>query len=170
MFRKIAVLASCLFVTTMANAQMEAAQKVELDIDTGVVFKASVSALWDVIKDPAAWAGFSNGYVQSIETTGEKGNQKRTIHFADGTQRKDMVTQYQPEYKMIVFKISEPLEPSVKECTLIFVIRTPEESGTAEFHIGVLIHGNKSDKAKMLLHLKQEMKNYLQGMSSRFSQ
>ncbi|NML21427.1 hypothetical protein HHL16_11110 [Pseudoflavitalea sp. G-6-1-2] len=169
MFRKIAAFAACLFVASLANAQMEAAQKVHLDIDTGVVYKTSVIALWDAIKDPAAWAAFSNGFVQSIEVTGEKENQKRTIQFTDGTQRKDMVTQYQPEYKMIVFKMSEPMEPSVKDCTLMFVIRTPEESCTAEFHIGVIMQGNKADKEKMLPHLRKEMASYLQGMSNRFS-
>ena len=169
MFRKIIALAGLLFAVTTIHAQMEAAQKIKLDIDTGVVFKTTVSSLWDVIKDPAGWASFSNGYVQSITPTGEAANQRRTFVFADGTERTDVITQYQPEYKMIVFKVSGPLEPSVKECSVFFVVRTPEEPGTAELHIGAVIHGSKTDKEKMLPKLKKEMSNYLQGMSSRFS-
>lgn len=148
---------SCLF------AQMEAAQKISWDYDTTVKFNKPVPALWDAIKDPAKWAAISNGYITSIDVKGETHNLKREITFADGSKRKDEVTQYQPEYKFIVLKITDPVPVSVKNNTLAFTAAT-EGDGVSSLHVFFRAEGDEAQKSILINTLRKEIANYMEGL------
>lgn len=143
--------------------QMEAAQKITWDFDTTVVFQKPVPILWNAIKDPAQWAAISNGYITSINAKGETANLKREIIFADGTKRKDEITQYQPEYKFIVLKIIDPVPASVTNNTLAFSAAT-EGEGVSSLHIFFRADGDEAQKAVLISAVRKEVVNYLEGL------
>lgn len=159
----------CLLVSVQSMAQMEAARKITYDIDTTVKFKVPVPVLWDAIKEPAKWADISNGYIKSISVIGDLPQQSRVVSFADGTERKDIVAQYQPEYRFIVFKISEPLSPAIKDNMFAFTAAS-EGKGLSSLHIMVKAEGDEKEKAALLNSLKKEIDGYIDGLAKLFSE
>lgn len=143
--------------------QMEAAKKVSWDFDTTVIFQKSVPVLWNAIKDPAQWASISNGYISSINVKGETAKLKREVIFADGSKRKDEVTQYQPEYKFIVLTITDPVPASVTNNTLAFAAAT-EGEGVSSLHIFFRADGDEAQKAVLIAALRKEVANYMEGL------
>jgi len=159
----------CLMASVPSMAQMEPARRITYDIDTTVKFNVSVSVLWDAIKQPAKWADISNGYIKSISVIGDLPQQSRVVTFADGTQRKDIVTQYQPEYRFIVFKITDPISPAIKDNILGFTVAT-EGKGVSSLHIMTKVEGVEKEKRILLNSLKKEMDEYISGLTELFSE
>lgn len=156
----------CLIMSLTSFSQMGAAQKIVLDIDTAVNLNVSVATLWDSIKDPATWAAFSNGYIKSIEASGDFQGLKRTLHFSDGRERTDVVKQYQPEYKFIVITITG-VPASIKDNFFMFTA-TSEGKGLSKLNIAVRVEGDKKEKAALLNALKPEIQAYIMGLTEYF--
>jgi hypothetical protein len=153
----------CVISCSCSFAQMEAARKISWDYDTTVIFNKPVPVLWNTIKDPAQWAAISNGYIASIDVKGEAQYLKREITFADGSKRKDEVTQYQPEYKFIVLKIIDPVPASIKDNTFAFTAAT-EGEGISSLHVFFRADGDKTDKMILINRLRMEVANYMEGL------
>lgn len=162
-YKYLAALFFCVAHYSCSFGQMEAAQKITWDYDTTVTFKKSVPVLWDVIKDPAQWAAISNGYITSINVKGETVGQKRELTFADGTKRKDVVVQYQPEYKFIVLKITDPVPSGVKDNTFAVTAST-EGEGVSSLHFMLRAEGDEQQKSPMINALKKETIQYIEGL------
>jgi hypothetical protein len=145
-------------------AQMETARKMTWDMDTAVHFHVAVPVLWDAIKEPASWAAISNGYIQSISISGEGSGQTRTVHFSDGTERKDAIAQYQPEYRFIVYKIGALLSAGSKDNLMTFTADT-EGKGLSRLRIGIKVDGDGKEKKELLEALKKEMRGYIAGLT-----
>lgn len=157
-----------LLVNTQVKAQMEAAEKVHWDADTVVNFTVKSSPVWDLIKDMSKWNELSNGFVQSVTVSGQEPNQTRIVKFADGSERKDLITQYQPEYKMIVLKLADPLPAGIQDATVAYYV-SHKESGGSELRVTILVKGEKAGKNKLVERLKQEAASYLKGISAKLS-
>ncbi|QEC42481.1 hypothetical protein [Pseudobacter ginsenosidimutans] len=157
-----------LFTGAKVNAQMTAAQKFHWDADTAAVFSVKSLPVWDLIKETGKWNEISNGYVQSVTVMGDHPNQTRVVKFADGKERKDLVAQYQPEYKMIVLKLAAPLPAGIKEGVMAFYV-TNKEAGGSELRITIVVKGEDVPKAALVEELKQEAAAYLKGVSARVS-
>jgi hypothetical protein len=123
-----------LLTSVQALAQMEAARKIVYDIDTTVKFNVSVPVLWDAIKEPAKWTDVSNGYIRSITVSGSLPNQIRVVNFADGTTRKDVIAQLQPEHRFIVLKIIDPVSSAIKDNILAFTASTRKRIVQSPFY------------------------------------
>ncbi|MDH7460149.1 SRPBCC family protein [Chitinophagaceae bacterium 26-R-25] len=162
-YKYILVLFFCVATYYSSFAQMQAAQKLTWDFDTTVRFQKPVPVLWDAIKNPATWATISNGYIKSIDVKGETQNLKREITFADGSKRKDEVTQYQAEYKFIVLKIVDPVPASITANTLAFHAAT-EGEGISSLHVFFRAEGDDAQKAVLISALKKEVANYMEGL------
>ena len=168
MYAKIKCLViGCLLASVHTMAQMEPAKRITMDFDTTVKFNISVATLWNTLKDPATWAQFSNGYIKSIEVVGDLPKQTRIVHFADGTERKDIVAQYQPEYRFIVFKIADPLSPAIKDNVFGFTSAT-EGKGLSSLHMMIKIEGDEKEKSVLLNALKKEITGYIAGLTKLF--
>ncbi|MDI3321179.1 SRPBCC family protein [Pinibacter soli] len=163
MHKYLLIVFFCVANYSCSFAQMQAAQKTSWDFDTTVKFNKPVPALWDAIKDPAKWATISNGYITSIDAKGEAQNLKREITFADGSKRKDEVTQYQPEYKFIVLKVTDPVPASITTNTLAFHAAT-EGEGISSLHIFFRAEGDEAQKAGLISALRKEIANYMEGL------
>ncbi|WP_127130573.1 hypothetical protein [Pseudoflavitalea rhizosphaerae] len=157
-----------LFTGVKVNAQMTAAQKSHWDVDTAVVFSVKSVPVWDQIKETGKWNEISNGYVQAVTVMGEHPNQTRIVKFADGKERKDLVSQYQPEYKMIVLKLADPLPAGIYEGVMAFYVSNKEEGGS-ELRITIRVKGDDEPKSALVGQLKQEAAAYLKGISDRLS-
>jgi hypothetical protein len=169
-FFKIGALFSiALIFSIQSKAQMEAARKIQYDADTLAKFNVPVSVLWDAIKEPAKWADISNGYIKSITVSEDLVGKNRMVHFADGTERKDMIAQYQPEYKFIVLKVYEPLPSEIKDNTMAFTAAT-DGKGFASLHVFIKVDGAEAEKIKMLDMLKKEAYAYIEGLRKLFQQ
>jgi len=162
-YKYLVMLFFCAANYTCSFAQMEAAKKIDWDFDTTVKFNKPVPVLWDAIKDPAKWATISNGYITSIDVKGETQHLKREITFADGSKRKDEVTQYQPEYKFIVLKLVDPVPASITENTLAFAASTVGE-GVSSLHIFFRADGDEAQKTILINALRKEVANYMEGL------
>jgi hypothetical protein len=162
-YKYLMILFFCVANYSCCFAQMEAAQKIRWDFDTTVKFNKPVPALWDAIKDPAQWAAISNGYITSIDVKGSTQNLKREITFADGSKRKDEVTQYQPEYKFIVLKITDPVPASITSNTLAFTAAT-EGEGVSTLHVFFRADGDEAQKTIFINALRKEIANYMEGL------
>lgn len=159
----------CLLASVQTMAQMEPARRITFDLDTTVKFNVSVATLWDTLKEPATWANFSNGHIKSIEVSGDLPKQTRIVHFADGTERKDIVVQYQPEYRFIVFKIADPLSPAIKDNVFGFTSAT-EGKGLSSLHIMIKVEGDEKEKKVLLNALKKERDGYIAGLTKLFAE
>ncbi|MBV4357612.1 SRPBCC family protein [Pinibacter aurantiacus] len=162
-YKYLLIVFFCVATNASSFAQMQSAQKQTWDFDTTVKFNKPVPALWDAIKDPAKWATISNGYITSIDAKGETQNLKREITFADGSKRKDEVTQYQPEYKFIVLKITDPVPASITENTLAVHAAT-EGEGVSSLHIFFRAEGDEAQKAILISTLRKEIEHYMEGL------
>lgn len=162
-YKFLVILFFCVANYSCSFGQMEAAQKIAWDFDTTVTFNKPVPVLWNALKNPADWAAISNGYITSINAKGETVNLRREITFADGSKRKDEITQYQPEYKFIVLKITDPVPASVTNNTLAFSAST-EGEGVSSLHIFFRAEGDEAQKAVLINSLRKEVVNYLEGL------
>jgi hypothetical protein len=154
----------CLLASVQSMAQMGAAGKITYDIDTTVKFDVSVSILWEAINEPAKWADISNGYIKSVAVSGDLPNQTRLVHFADGMERKDVISQYQPEYRFIVLKITGPLSPAIKDNMFCFAAAT-DGKGLSSLHFMIKVAGEEREKKELLDSLKKEMYGYITGLT-----
>lgn len=150
------------------NAQMTAAQKFHWDVDTIAAFSVKSLPVWDLIKETGKWNEISNGYVQSVTVTGDHPHQTRIVKFADGKERKDLVAQFQPEYKMVVLKLADPLPSGIKEGVMAFYVTNKEERGS-ELRITIIVKGDDGPKNALVAELKKEAAAYLKGISAKFS-
>ena len=157
-----------LFTSAKVNAQMTAAQKLHWDVDTVAAFSVKSLPVWDLIKETGKWNEISDGYIQLVTATGDHPNQTRVLKFADGKERKDLVAQYQPEYKMIVLKLADPLPAGIKEGTMAFYVANKEEGGS-ELRITVIVRGDDAPKAALIAELKKEAAAYLRGISGKLA-
>jgi hypothetical protein len=162
-YKYLAVMFFCVAHYSCSFGQMEAAQKMNWDYDTTVTFKKSVPVLWDAIKDPAQWAAFSNGYITSINVKGETAGQRRELFFADGSKRKDQVVQYQPEYKFIVLKITDPVPSGVTDNTFAVTAAT-EGEGISSLHFMLRAEGDEQQKSVLVNAVKKEIVQYIEGL------
>lgn len=162
------LLVAGLAVSLTSSGQMGAAQRVEYDIDTAAKFNVAVSILWDAVKEPAKWADFSNGYISSIIVNGNVPDQTRVVRFADGSERKDVVLQYQPEYKFMVMKITDPLNKAITDNILVFT-SVADGQGRSKLEIRIKADGDEKEKTAFLNALRKEMNNYMIGLAKRFA-
>lgn len=161
-------LALTILVSTQVKAQMAAAEKVHWDVDTVAGFTAKSSPVWELIKDMSKWNELSNGFVQSVTVTGEGTRQTRLVKFADGSERKDLIAQYEPEHKMIVLKLADPLPAGIQESIMAFYV-SHKETGGSEMRITVIVKGDPAAKNKLVDNLRQEAASYLTGISAKLS-
>jgi hypothetical protein len=164
MYRIILLLA--LLTGTQVKAQMPAAQKINWDVDTAAAFSVRSMPVWDIIKATDKWNEISNGFIKTVTVTGEHPNQTRVVKFADGRERKDMVVQFQPEHKMIVLKLADPLPAGIQESIMAFYVIN-KEAGGSELKITVIVKGEKAAKAKLVEELKNEAAAYLKGIADK---
>lgn len=158
-----------LLSATRANAQMAAAQKVMWNWDSVSTFKSPSLAVWDLLKVTDKWNEISNGFVSSVTVTGNQSNQVRVLKFADGRERNDEVAQLQPEYKLLVIKLSAPFPEGIEEGRMAFFTKVKEGGGT-ELRITILVNGEKKAKAKLVEELRQEAVAYAAGLKAKLAE
>lgn len=159
----------CLLISFQSTAQMKAAKGITFDIDTTVKFNVSVSVLWDTLKEPSKWAGFSNGHIQFITVSGNLPGQSRVLYFSDGTERKDIVTQHQPEHRFIVIRVTDPLSPGIRENILTYTC-VSEGKGLSRLDMRIKVEGDENEKIALLNVLRNEMYGYIGGLTKLFSE
>lgn len=158
------LLAGLFIIIKGANAQMGAAQKMILDVDTTITFNASLQTVWNLVKDPAKWNEISNGYVTKIETSGDlQSTLVRNITFADGTTRTDEVTQFMPQYNFIVSRVKNPLPQGITENIYMFSLVANPGGGT-QMKYSIKVDGDAAGKQQLLEALKKEMNAFIQGV------
>lgn len=153
---------------TELKAQMGAAQKIVWDADTAAVFSVKSAAVWDLIKETGKWNEFSNGLVTAVTVTGDHPGQTRLLKFSDGKERRDIVGQFQPEYKMIVLRLADPLPAGIQEGTIAWYAKNLDAGGS-ELRITIIVKGGAKEKEKLLEELKKEAAAYLKGLSDKLS-
>lgn len=153
-----------------ATAQMGAAKTMQFDIDTVVVFKAKVDTVWKLVKDPARWNEISNGFITKIETKGDlQTGLLKTVTFADGRVREDIVKQFQPEHRFIVFEAKSPLPAGVKDNVALLTLKVDPGVGTQMVY-KIMVNGSAAGKQELLVAMRDEMRAMIAGMNKALGQ
>ena len=160
----ILLLAGLFTISKQTNAQMGAAQKMTLDVDTAVTFNASLQTVWKLVKDPAKWNEISNGYMTKLETSGDlQSTLEMNITFADGTTRVDEVTQFTPQYYFIVNKVKSPLPKGITENIYMFSL-VAQQGGGKKMKYSIKVDGAEEGKRQLLEVLKKDMNAFILGI------
>ena len=157
-------------VFTDANAQMQPAHKVTLYIDTTNGLPVKRSVVWNLVKDPANWNKFLGESVTSFATTGVTGDgsaeptMEIKMRFIGGPERKLKVKQFQPEYRFILLKVSDPIPAGITENFIGITVDVETES-SCKLAYRVKVDGPAQAKEELLAQLKTEKKIFLEGIN-----
>ena len=164
-----------MFMTYLADAQMQAAQKIVYAVDTTLIFNVKRSVVWDLIKDPAQWDKISNGNILSIKTNGTLGDDGKStdltleISCSDGSKWKEKVIQFQPVYRFIVLQVTDPVPHGVTD-NLISIVVNAETEKSCSMSYRIKVEGSNPGKKELLSHLTNEMRAYIRGIHQKLTQ
>lgn len=164
-----------MFMTYLADAQMQAAQKINYAVDTTFIFNVKRSVVWDLIKDPAQWDKISNGNIMSVKTMGTLGGDGKPtdltleISCADGSKWKEKVIQFQPEFRFIVLQVMDPVPNGVTENHISIVVNSETEK-SCSMSYRIKVEGSNPGKKELLSHLTNEMRAYIRGISKKIAE
>ena len=164
-----------MFMTYLADAQMQAAKRITYDVDTTLIFNAKRSVVWDLIKDPSQWDKISNGNILSIKTNGTLGEDGKLadltleISCADGSKWKEKVMQFQPVFRFIVLQVTDPVPNGVTD-NLISMVVNAETEKSCSMSYRIKVEGSNPGRHELLSHLTNEMRAYIKGIHQKLTQ
>jgi hypothetical protein len=167
----IFVLLALCGIMNQAKAQMEAARKVSLDVDTTVQFNVKRSVVWNLVKDPAQWDKLFAGNLKSFKTQGtmetSPGNPPSmtlNIVFNNGAVRNEQLRQIQPEYRFIVMEAINPIPEGITDNNLGITVNVVSENACSLKYF-MTVNGPQKAKNELVDQLSKEMRLFLKGLS-----
>lgn len=145
-----------------ANAQMEAAKKVQYDINKEVIINMPQMQVWAYLNQPEQLLKASNGYATSIKIVDPAFPVVREIVFADGSKRTETINQLEQEHKFMVIQLgNEYLPKGVVEAEI--VIFTRDRDPNCLINWKAKIKGKAEGKKALIEKLTAEFNSYAAG-------
>lgn len=145
-----------------ANAQMEAAKKVQYDVNKEVTINMPQMQVWAYLNQPEQLKQASNGYITSIKITDPAFPVVREVVFADGSKRTETINQLEQEHKFMVIQLGkEYLPKGVSEAEIVIFTRDKDPQCVINWR--AQIKGKDEGKKVLIEKLTAEFNSYAAG-------
>lgn len=163
---KVFALVVMLFCFATVKAQMPAAQRVEYEIRTSVDLDITARKVWKALNDVEQISVISHGYIISLQNEDDIMPISRTAKFADGTARKEVLTQVQDDNRIYVYKIDNASLPAGLKGASIGVFVRNKDEGKSQVEWMIKIDGDKKAKEAMIKQLTKEVEEFKKGFKA----
>lgn len=145
-----------------ANAQMEAAQKINYEVNKEATINMPQDQVWEILNQPELLKKASNGYATSIKITDPTFPVVREVIFADGSKRTETVKQLEQEHKFMVIQVGNDYLPKgVTEAEIVIFTRNKDTQCLINWR--AKIKGNNEGKKALVEKLTAEFNSYATG-------